>query len=76
MLNGLGFRPVPKPVILQLHLRSLGLLVLTSPDDVRSVVKNPRLRLDREYLRHWTERLGLQGELHYVLQTAGSEQGK
>ena len=45
-------------------------------DDVMSVVKNPRLRLDREYLRHWAERLGLQGELHYVLQTAGSEQGK
>ena len=41
-------------------------------DDVMSVVKNPHLRLDLEYLWHWADRLGLQGELHYVLQAAGS----
>jgi hypothetical protein len=42
-------------------------------DDVISIAKNPRLQLDLDYLWHWANRLGLQGELHYVLQAAGSK---
>lgn len=42
-------------------------------DDVIGIIKNPRLRLDRTYLWHWADRLGLQGELHYVLRAAGAE---
>jgi hypothetical protein len=41
-------------------------------DDVISIAKNPRLQLDLPYLRDWADRLGLQGELHYVLQVAGA----
>jgi hypothetical protein len=43
----------------------------TDFDDVMGIVKNPRLRLDMTYLWSWADRLGLQGELHYVLQAAG-----
>jgi hypothetical protein len=42
-------------------------------DDVISIAKNPRLQLDLNYLWHWANRLRLQGELHYVLQAAGSK---
>lgn len=42
----------------------------TDFDDAISVVKNPRLTLDLDYLCNWVDRLGLQGELHYVLQAA------
>jgi hypothetical protein len=41
-------------------------------DDVISIAKNPRLQLDLPYLWDWADRLGLQGELHYVLQVAGA----
>jgi hypothetical protein len=41
-------------------------------DDVISIAKNPRLQLDLPYLWDWADRLGLQGELHYVLQAAGA----
>lgn len=40
-------------------------------DDVISIVKNPRLHLDLDYLWDWADQLGLHGELHYVLQAAG-----
>jgi hypothetical protein len=43
----------------------------TDFDDVIGIVKNPRLHLDLDYLWNWADRLGLQGELHYVLQAAG-----
>lgn len=43
-------------------------------DDVISIVKNPRLQLDLDYLWNWADRLGLQGELQYVLHAA--ETGK
>jgi hypothetical protein len=39
---------------------------------VISIAKNPRLQLDLPYLWDWADRLGLQGELHYVLQAAGA----
>jgi predicted nucleotidyltransferase len=42
----------------------------TDFDDVMSIVKNPRLQLDLAYLWNWADRLGLQGELQYVLQAA------
>jgi predicted nucleotidyltransferase len=45
----------------------------TDFDDVISIVKNPRLHLDLPYLWNWADRLGLQGELHYVLRAAGAE---
>jgi len=45
----------------------------TDFDDVISIVKNPRLQLDLTYLWNWADRLGLQSELHYVLQAAGAE---
>jgi hypothetical protein len=41
-------------------------------DDVISIVKNPRLQLDLDYLWDWADRLGLHGELHYVLHAAGT----
>jgi len=43
----------------------------TDFDDVIGIVKNPHLQLDLTYLWNWADRLGLQGELHYVLQAAG-----
>ena len=43
----------------------------TDFDDVIGIVKNPRLQLDLPYLWNWADRLGLHGELHYVLQAAG-----
>jgi hypothetical protein len=39
-------------------------------DDVMGVVKNPHLQLDLAYLWGWADRLGIHGELHYVLQAA------
>ena len=39
--------------------------------DARSVVGRQRDTLDLDYLWSWADRLGLQGELHYVLQAAG-----
>jgi len=36
-------------------------------EDVTSIVVNPNLQLDLDYLWSWAERLGLQSELHYVL---------
>ena len=42
-------------------------------DDVISIVKNPRLNLDRDYLWNWADQLGLHGELQYVLQAAAPE---
>jgi hypothetical protein len=44
----------------------------TDFDDVISIVKNPRLQLDLDYLWSWADRLGLHGELHYVLQAAAT----
>lgn len=44
----------------------------TDFDDVISIVKNPHLQLDLAYLWDWADRLGLQGELQYVLQAAGA----
>ncbi|HEY5932828.1 MAG TPA: DUF6036 family nucleotidyltransferase [Nitrospira sp.] len=41
-------------------------------DDVISIGKNPRLQLDLDYLWNWADRLGLQDELQYVLQSAGA----
>lgn len=42
----------------------------TDFDDVMGIVKNPRLQLDLAYLWDWADRLGLHGELQYVLQAA------
>lgn len=42
----------------------------TDFDDVISIVKNPHLQLDLAYLWSWADRLGLQGELHYILQAS------
>jgi hypothetical protein len=39
-------------------------------EDVASIVLNPNLQLDLNYLWSWAERLGLQSELHYVLLSA------
>jgi hypothetical protein len=39
-------------------------------DDVLTIVHNPHVRLDLDYLWSWAERLGLQSELHYVLISA------
>jgi len=38
-------------------------------DDVISIVKNPCLQLDLDYLWNWADQLGLRGELQYVLQS-------
>jgi hypothetical protein len=45
----------------------------TDFEDALGIVKNRRLQLDLAYLWSWADRLGLQGELHYVLQAAGGE---
>jgi hypothetical protein len=45
----------------------------TDFDDAISVIKNPRLILDLDYLWKWANGLGLQGELHYVLQAANKK---
>jgi hypothetical protein len=45
----------------------------TDFDDVISIIRNPRLQLDLNYLWSWADRLGLQGELHYVLQAAAGK---
>jgi len=42
-------------------------------EDVLGVVKNPHIRLDLDYLWNWAERLGLQGELSYVLHAADTK---
>ena len=42
-------------------------------DDVISIVKNPRLQLDLDYLWNWADRLGLHGELSYVLHAADTK---
>ena len=42
-------------------------------EDVLSIVSNPGLTLDLDYLWSWAERLGLQSELHYVLISAKRE---
>lgn len=42
-------------------------------EDALGIVKNPRLQLDLAYLWSWADRLGLQSELHYVLQAAGAK---
>jgi hypothetical protein len=39
-------------------------------EDAMSIVQNPNLQLDLDYLWSWAERLGLQSELHYVLISA------
>lgn len=39
-------------------------------DDVISIVKNPRLRLELDYLWSWADQLGLHSELSYVLHAA------
>jgi hypothetical protein len=41
-------------------------------EDALGIVKNPYLQLDLPYLWSWADRLGLQGELHYVLQAAAA----
>jgi hypothetical protein len=42
-------------------------------EDVLGIVKNPHLALDLDYLWKWADGLGLQGELHYVLQAASGK---
>jgi hypothetical protein len=42
-------------------------------EDVLSIISNPSLTLDLDYLWSWAERLGLQSELHYVLISAKRE---
>ena len=44
-------------------------------EDALGIVKNPHLELDLTYLWSWADRLGLQGELHYVLQVASGQGG-
>lgn len=39
-------------------------------EDALGIIKNRHLQLDLSYLWTWADRLGLQGELHYVLQAA------
>ncbi|HEU5408971.1 MAG TPA: DUF6036 family nucleotidyltransferase [Nitrospira sp.] len=39
-------------------------------EDAISIMLNPNLQLDFDYLWSWAERLGLQSELHYVLISA------
>lgn len=39
-------------------------------EDAMSIVLNPSLQLDLDYLWSWADRLGLQSELHYVLISA------
>jgi hypothetical protein len=40
-------------------------------EDALGIIKNPHLQLDLTYLWNWADRLGLHGELHYVLLAAG-----
>ena len=40
-------------------------------EDALGIVSNPHLELEFDYLWKWADRLGLQGELHYVLKAAG-----
>ena len=42
-------------------------------EDALGVAKNPHLTLDSDYLWSWADRLGLHGELQYVLQAATGE---
>lgn len=67
MLHGLSLPVVGPEDLILLKLKAGR---PTDFDDVISVVKNPRLQLDLAYLWNWTDRLGLQGELHYVLEAA------
>lgn len=69
-LFGVSFRVVSAEDLMLLKLKAGR---PTDFDDVISVVKNPRLQLDLDYLWSWADRLGLQGELHYVLQAAGGQ---
>ncbi len=39
-------------------------------EDALGIIKNPHLQLDLTYLWDWADRLGLHGELTYVLQAA------
>ncbi len=39
-------------------------------EDALGIVKNPHLQIDLAYLWTWADRLGLQGELQYVLSSA------
>jgi len=41
-------------------------------EDALGIVKNPHLQLDLAYLWSWADRMGLHGELHYVLQAAST----
>lgn len=43
---------------------------LTDFEDALGIVTNPSLQFDLAYLSHWADRLGLQGELSYVLRAA------
>jgi hypothetical protein len=45
-------------------------------EDALTIVKNPHRSLDLDYLWSWADRIGLQGELHYVLQAAGGQSGR
>jgi hypothetical protein len=42
-------------------------------EDALGIVKNPHVALDLDYLWSWADRLGLQGELQYVLQAASGK---
>jgi hypothetical protein len=44
-------------------------------EDALGILKNPHLALDLDYLWNWSDRLGLQGELHYVLKAASGQGG-
>ncbi|WHZ15048.1 MAG: hypothetical protein OJF52_001889 [Nitrospira sp.] len=44
----------------------------TDFEDALGIIKNPHVHLDLDYLWNWADRLGLQGELQYVLQVAAS----
>jgi hypothetical protein len=70
LLHGLSLSVVSPEDLILLKLNASR---PTDFDDVIGIVKNPRLQLDLNYLWSWADRLGLQGELHYVLQAAGAE---
>jgi len=67
ILLGISFPVVSAEDLILLKLKASR---PTDFDDVISVIKNPRLQLDLPYLWNWADRLGLQGELQYVLQAA------
>jgi hypothetical protein len=67
LLHGLSFSVVSPEDLMILKLKAGR---PTDFDDVIGIVQNPRLNLDLDYLWSWADRLGLQGELHYVLQAA------